>query len=400
MRFLSTLLHHLVVPALVGCTVALALLLFAPKLDLIALLTPHELPTVLPTPTPEPEPVKPAPVVQPPAPIPAPKPQSYADAVEQATPAVVNIYTRTLVQRKRHPIYDDPVFQRFFGLQPEPTARIQSSLGSGVIMRADGYVLTNNHVIAGADEIVVALRDGRDANATVVGTDPDSDLAVLKIDLPNLPSITLAKGALRVGDVVLAIGNPFGVGQTVTMGIVSATGRNHLGLATYENYIQTDAAINPGNSGGALVNSLGELVGLNTAIFSKSGGSQGIGFAIPAPIVERTLEDIITHGNPVRGWLGVEVQEATPALLEALSLPKALSGLIVTGLYPQGPAAQAGLSIGDIIVRIDGKETLDALDTMNRIASSRPGDALSIDYLHEGKSLNANATAGQRKAQK
>ncbi len=401
MRVFSTFLHHLLIPALVGCSVALAVLFYAPELKNLFSLWDTE------SATPQPKAQASAKETQPEAPheevTPKPEPEkaplSYANAVDIATPAVVNIYTRTLVKRQLHPIFDDPLFQRFFRIQPQPTERIQSSLGSGVIMRADGYVITNNHVITGADEIVVALRDGRDANALVVGADPEADLAVLKIELNDLPVITLSQKKARVGDVVLAIGNPFGVGQTVTMGIVSATGRNHLGLSTYENYIQTDAAINPGNSGGALVNTLGELVGLNTAIFSKSGGNQGIGFAIPASVAERTVEDIIAHGSPVRGWLGVEVQEATPALLDALQLPKELSGLIVTGIYPQGPADKAGLSVGDIIVKINSSDTTDAHETMNLIATARPGDNLTIEFLHAGKRISTQAQTGERKSQ-
>ncbi len=258
-------------------------------------------------------------------------------------------------------------------------------------------MLTNNHVIHGADEIVVALRDGREANARVVGTDPESDLALLQIQLDDLPVIQLASGDLRIGDVVLAIGNPFGVGQTVTLGIVSATGRNQLGLNTYEDYIQTDAAINPGNSGGALINAMGELVGINTAIFSKSGGSQGIGFAIPAALANRTMQDIAEHGSAIRGWLGLEVQESTPALLEALDLPRALTGLIVTGIYPDGPADKAGLNIGDIIVRINQQNADSARRAMNQIAAVRPGDNIQIEFLHAGQQRLVSAVAGQRK---
>lgn len=236
MRSVSSLVHYIIIPALVGCIVALSILLWAPgfnSLDssqhrLLGILSNEEISSLHSAPI------------------------SYADAVDLAAPAVVNIFTRTLVVREHHPIFDDPLFQRFFGKNPQPGSRIQSSLGSGVIMREDGYVLTNNHVIKGADEIVVALRDGREANATVVGADPESDMALLKISLKDLPAIHLTDNPLRIGDVVLAIGNPFGVGQTVTLGIVSATGRNQLGLSIYEDYIQTDAAINPGNSGGKI----------------------------------------------------------------------------------------------------------------------------------------------------
>lgn len=384
MRPLSSFLHSLVIPALIGCVAALAILLWAPHW--------------VAAPQPQTNPVSGESIASP-ATVAAAMagPVSYADAVEKAAPAVVNIYTRTLVRRERHPIFDDPLFQRFFGRNPEPDQRIQSSLGSGVIMAAEGYVLTNNHVIHGADEIVVALRDGREANARVVGTDPESDLALLQIQLDDLPVIQLASGDLRIGDVVLAIGNPFGVGQTVTLGIVSATGRNQLGLNTYEDYIQTDAAINPGNSGGALINAMGELVGINTAIFSKSGGSQGIGFAIPAALANRTMQDIAEHGSAIRGWLGLEVQESTPALLEALDLPRALTGLIVTGIYPDGPADKAGLNIGDIIVRINQQNADSARRAMNQIAAVRPGDNVQIEFLHAGQQRQVSAVAGQRK---
>ena len=384
MRPLSSLLQSLVIPALIGCIAALAILLWAPHW--------------VAAPQPLTDPVSGESITSP-ATVAAAMagPVSYADAVEKAAPAVVNIYTRTLVRRERHPIFDDPLFQRFFGRNPEPDQRIQSSLGSGVIMAAEGYVLTNNHVIHGADEIVVALRDGREANARVVGTDPESDLALLQIQLDDLPVIQLTSGDLRIGDVVLAIGNPFGVGQTVTLGIVSATGRNQLGLNTYEDYIQTDAAINPGNSGGALINAMGELVGINTAIFSKSGGSQGIGFAIPAALANRTMQDIAEHGSAIRGWLGLEVQESTPALLEALDLPRALTGLIVTGIYPDGPADKAGLNIGDIIVRINQQNADSARRAMNQIAAVRPGDNVQIEFLHAGQQRQVSAVAGQRK---
>lgn len=379
MRSLNSFINFIVLPALIGCIAALALLLWAPESVQFTQSSLSDSGTDTTTQA------NTQPFIN-----------SYASAVEKAAPAVVNIYTRTLVRRERHPIFDDPLFQRFFGLQPEPNARVQSSLGSGVIMSADGYVLTNHHVISGADQIVVALRDGREAAAEVVGTDTESDLALLKIGLAELPVIELATHNLRIGDVVLAIGNPFGVGQTVTMGIVSATGRNHLGLATYENYIQTDAAINPGNSGGALVNATGELVGLNTAIYSRSGGNMGIGFAIPAAIAARTVNDIIEHGSAIRGWLGIEVQESTPALLKALDLPEALTGLIVTGVNPNGPADQSGLNIGDIIVKLNDIEAHNAQSSMNQIAALRPGDSVKIEYLHAGKRLVTETVAGQR----
>ena len=380
MRSLQSVINIVVVPALTGLAVALGVLLWAPEAVSPASGDSRTSDTGVHE-------------------APLSGPVSYADAVDHAAPAVVNIYTRKVVKRKTHPLFDDPFFQRFFQTNPVPNERIQSSLGSGVIMSPDGYILTNNHVINGADQIVVALHDGRDINATIVGTDPEADLAVLRIELDNLPYIQVAGDSnLRTGDVVLAIGNPFGVGQTVTLGIVSATGRNQLGINTYEDYIQTDAAINPGNSGGALINTRGELVGLNTAIYSKSGGSQGIGFAIPAAVATRALTDIATHGTTIRGWLGIEVQESTPQLLEALSLPKALTGLIVTGIYPDGPADQAKLAIGDILVKINGKEALNARSAMNQIAALRPGDGIDLEYIRAGQIRQSHAIAGQRES--
>lgn len=396
MRSAQFIVNTLVIPVLVGLVVAFAVLLWAPQL---VTPTAPQAPAVTYAPIAGIGPMPEQTTAAPGSSMAHMGPVSYADAVDRAAPAVVNIFTRKVVRRKTHPLFDDPFFQRFFRTNPEPSERMQSSLGSGVIMSPDGYVLTNNHVIHGADQIVVALHDGREVNATVVGTDPEADLAVLKIELENLPQIQVAHDSqLRIGDVVLAIGNPFGVGQTVTLGIVSATGRNQLGLNTYEDYIQTDAAINPGNSGGALINAYGELVGLNTAIFSKSGGSQGIGFAIPAEVASRTLTDIATHGTTIRGWLGIEVQESTPQLLTALSLPQALTGLIVTGIYPDGPADQAKLAIGDILVRINNQDAANARSAMNQIAALRPGDGIDLEFIRAGQKMQTHAIAGQRKA--
>ncbi|MFK4752133.1 trypsin-like peptidase domain-containing protein [Oceanobacter antarcticus] len=377
--------HTMLVPSLVGLCVALMILLWAPQWVTPALQQQNQ---------------QTAAAVQQDTPTASGMVSSYADAVERAAPAVVNIYTSKVVKRKQHPLFDDPLFQRFFNTKPEPSERLQSSLGSGVIMTAEGHILTNNHVIKDADQIVVALRDGREASATLIGSDPEADLAILKIDMADLPVIQVAHNEhLRVGDVVLAIGNPFGVGQTVTLGIVSATGRNQLGLNTYENYIQTDAAINPGNSGGALINANGELVGINTAIYSQSGGSEGIGFAIPGTVAQRALTDISQHGIAIRGWLGIEVQEATPKLLEALALPEALEGLIVTGIYQDGPADLSGLTVGDIIVKINQMDASDARAAMNQIAILHPGDKILVDFIREGKLAQTEAIAGQRGAQ-
>ncbi|MAD45625.1 MAG: 2-alkenal reductase [Oceanospirillaceae bacterium] len=385
MRPLQSLINIVLVPALTGLAVALAVLLWAPGQS-----TPAQLPVSTDNNT-DGGTVSAGGV--------GTGPVSYADAVDKAAPAVVNIYTRKVVKRETHPLFDDPFFQRFFRTNPEPNERIQSSLGSGVIMSPDGYVLTNNHVINGADQIVVALHDGRDVNAKVVGTDPEADLAVLKIELEALPYIQVKEDtSLRIGDVVMAIGNPFGVGQTVTLGIVSATGRTELGINTYEDYIQTDAAINPGNSGGALINAHGELVGINTAIYSKTGGNQGIGFAIPASVAMRTLTDIAAHGTTIRGWLGIEVQESSPELLKALGLPEALTGLIVTGIYENGPADKASLNVGDILVKINGEEADNARRAMNQIAALRPGDGIDLEYIRNGKVKTTHAVAGQRES--
>ena len=324
-------------------------------------------------------------------------PVSYADAVAVAAPAVVNIYTRTVVKQNVHPLFNDPFFRNFFDAESIPQReRVQSSLGSGVILSEQGYLVTNNHVIKGADSIVVALRDGREATAEVIGTDPETDLAVLKIELSNLPTIALyPSDKLNVGDVVLAIGNPFGVGQTVTMGIVSATGRNSLGINTYEDFIQTDAAINPGNSGGALVDAYGNLIGINTAIFSKSGGSQGIGFAIPSTLTKQIMQDLIQYGRVIRGWLGIEIQELTPELAESFGLQK-MQGLIIAGVFRNGPAHQGGLQPGDIMLSINGVPISDGRQSMSDIARLRPDQEAKIVVLREGEKLSLTATVGER----
>ncbi|MGH8447910.1 S1C family serine protease, partial [Pseudomonas sp.] len=299
-------------------------------------------------------------------------PVTYADAVVIAAPAVVNLYTTKVINKPAHPLFEDPQFRRYFGDNGPKQRRMESSLGSGVIMSPEGYILTNNHVTSGADQIVVALRDGRETLARVVGSDPETDLAVLKIDLKSLPSITIGRSeGLRVGDVALAIGNPFGVGQTVTMGIISATGRNQLGLNSYEDFIQTDAAINPGNSGGALVDANGNLTGINTAIFSKSGGSQGIGFAIPVKLAMEVMKSIIEHGQVIRGWLGIEVQPLTKELAESFGLT-GRPGIVVAGIFRDGPAQKAGLQLGDVILSIDGEPAGDGRKSMNQVARIKP----------------------------
>ena len=315
---------------------------------------------------------------------------SYSRGVERASPAVANIYTSKAVEPGA-----DGSLRDYADSLPAP-ARRQSSLGSAVILNPDGYLLTNNHVIAGADEILVALKDGREALATLIGTDPETDLAVLKIDLPNLPSITIdSRDEQRIGDVVMAIGNPFGLGQTVTMGIISATGRNQLGLNTYEDFIQTDAAINQGNSGGALVDAEGNLIGINTAIFSQSGAAQGIGFAIPVRLAVEVMQAIIQHGHVIRGWLGVEVQPLTPELAESFGL-EVSQGIVVASLYRNGPAWNAGLLPGDVILKIDGEPATSGRQAMNQGARAKPGDSIRLDVLRNGEPASFTAEVGVR----
>ncbi|MCS3466382.1 serine protease DegS [Pseudomonas sp. JUb42] len=323
-------------------------------------------------------------------------PVSYADAVSIAAPAVANLYTTKMVNKTSKPLFEDPQFRRFFGDNLPKQKRMESSLGSGVIMSPEGYLLTNNHVTTGADQIVVALKDGRETIARVIGSDPETDLAVLKIDLKNLPAITIGSSDnIRIGDVALAIGNPFGVGQTVTMGIISATGRNQLGLNTYEDFIQTDAAINPGNSGGALVDANGNLTGINTAIFSKSGGSQGIGFAIPTKLALDVMKSIIEHGQVIRGWLGIEVQPLTQELAESFGL-KDRPGIVVAGIFRDGPAQKAGLQLGDVILNINGELAGDGRRSMNQVARAKPGEKIAIGVMRNGKELKLTAEVGLR----
>jgi serine protease DegS len=331
-------------------------------------------------------PTQPTPPVTPAIAIPGGSaPTSYADAVARSAPAVVNISTAKLVTERPNPLFEDPVFRRFFGEAPDdlPRQRLETSLGSGVIVSDSGHVLTNNHVIAGADQIVIQLADGRVAEATLVGADPESDLAVLETELHDPPQIALGSSeTLRVGDIVLAIGNSFGVGQTVTMGIVSATGRDQLGISTFEDFIQTDAAINPGNSGGALINAAGELVGINTAIFSRSGGSQGIGFAIPVSLAGRIQRQILEQGRVVRGWLGVEIQNVTPQLAESFGLPE-VTGILIAGVLPDGPADRAGLHPGDVVTAVDGVIIDDAATALELIVMLAPGERVVLGGWRE-----------------
>ena len=324
----------------------------------------------------------------------------FASAAKVASAAVVSINTSKAAAKNPHA--EDPWFKFFFGDQSpnEP----QGGLGSGVIISASGYILTNNHVVEGADEIEVILNDTRKAKAQIIGTDPDTDLAILKIDLDKLPVIVLGNSdALQVGDPVMAIGNPFGVGQTVTGGIVSALGRNQLGINTFENFIQTDAAINPGNSGGALVDVNGHLMGINTAIYSRSGGSMGIGFAIPVSTAKQVLEGIVKDGQVTRGWIGVEPQDLNPELAETFGLkPSAAKdgGVIITGVLQNGPAAQAGLQPGDVITAVNGKGVRNVSQLLTAVAALKPGTPAPLTVLRKDKESEIAVTPGKRQRPK
>jgi serine protease DegQ len=323
--------------------------------------------------------------------IPAP---GFAQAAKIAAPAVVNIFTTKQI-KTQDARAQDPFFRHFFG-DGAPREENVSSLGSGVIVSKEGYVLTNNHVVESADEIEVALNDGRKSLATVVGTDPETDLAVVKVALKNLPAITFSRPEeMQVGDAVLAIGNPFGVGQTVTAGIISALGRSHLNINTFENFIQTDAAINPGNSGGALVNSSGALLGINTAIYSRDGGSLGIGFAIPVSTARQVMEQIITTGQVVRGYIGVDPQDLSPELSAALRL-KTTEGVIIRGVVRNGPADKAGVKAGDVLTEINGKVVRDNVEVLNTVAALNPGVNTTLKVFRNNEARDVNVVVGKR----
>ncbi len=323
---------------------------------------------------------------------------SYAAAAQRSMPAVVHIFTSKAGVAPGHPLLDDPVFRHFFGERPNngPSQR-QSGLGSGVIVSPDGYIITNNHVIETADQIEIALNDGRKFGARLIGRDPETDLAVLKIDTDGqLPVITLAASdALSVGDRVVAIGNPFGVGQTVTMGIVSALGRSQLGINTFENYIQTDAAINPGNSGGALVDNSGNLVGINTAIYSRSGGSLGIGFAIPVSIARNVLEQIVATGEVTRGWVGVEIQDITPELAESFGLADT-RGALIAGVLRASPADRAGIKPGDVLIAVGGETVRDPKAMLDLVAALPPGRRASLLVRRGDREVELTVEVGRR----
>ena len=317
---------------------------------------------------------------------------SFRAAAQKASAAVVSINSSKAA--RRNPNSNDPWFRFFFGDQG--SGEPQAGLGSGVIVSASGYILTNNHVVEGADEIEVVLNDSRSARAKVIGTDPETDLAILKIELDKLPVIVLGNSdGAQVGDQVLAIGNPFGVGQTVTSGIVSALGRNHLGINTFENFIQTDAAINPGNSGGALVDTNGDLLGVNTAIYSRSGGNMGIGFAIPVSIAKQVLEGIVKDGQINRGWIGVEPSDLSPELAETFNV-KAQQGVIITGVLQNGPAALAGIRPGDVIVKIANQPVADVATLLSQVAALKPGTAARFSIQRKNQPLELDVTPGVR----
>jgi serine protease DegQ len=328
---------------------------------------------------------------------------SYSEAARKVIPSVVHVYTTQTPKQSRHPLMDDPIFRHFFGDRLDEGRQRTSGLGSGVIVSNDGYVLTNYHVIESADAMEVALNDGRKLKATLVGADPETDLAVLRIvsapgQEARFSPITLGRmDNVHVGDVVLAIGNPFGVGQSVTMGIVSALGRTHLGINTFEDFIQTDAAINPGNSGGALTDAAGNLIGINTAIYSRTGGSLGIGFAIPVSTARNVMEQIILNGSVTRGWIGVEAQEITPELAESFGLP-GTDGALIAGVVRGSPADQGGIRPGDILLAVGGKPVRDPQVMLDLIAALKPGDSTSFKIRRDKSVIDAAVKIGKRPA--
>jgi len=322
---------------------------------------------------------------------------SYSAAAKKAMPSVVNIFTSKKNSNDPHKQFlDDPVFKRFFGDQMDDQSQHETSLGSGVIVNENGLILTNQHVIDAADEIEVALEDGRSVRAHIVGADPDTDLAVLKINVKNLPAITFADPKKnKVGDVVLAIGNPFGVGQTVTQGIISALGRNHLGISTFESFIQTDASINPGNSGGALIDADGNLVGINSAIYSRNGGSMGIGFAIPVSIAKQVMEQIVREGSVTRGWIGIEAQDLTVELADSFRL-KNTQGALIAGIIKGSPAEHAGLKAGDLLLEINELKVIDGTSMLGLISELKPNKEAILKIVRNQKEISIAVMIGRR----
>lgn len=328
------------------------------------------------------------------------RPDSYAKAAEIAMPSVVNIFTSKEIKEPAHPLLNDPVFRKFFGEQFESRPKRTSSLGSGVIVSPNGYILTNHHVVEAADEVEIALVDGRKTKASMIGSDPETDLAVLKINLQDLPAITFGQSQqVKVGDVVLAVGNPFGVGQSVTMGIVSALSRSQVGINTFENFIQTDAAVNPGNSGGALTDTSGNLIGINTAIYSRTGGSLGIGFAIPIHVAKQIMEQIIQSGSVVRGWLGVSMQDMTQELAESFNLDSS-TGSLIASVLRDGPADKAGIKPGDILIAVEGKSVKNSSEMLNLVAALPPGDTVTVTVMRNKQKKSIPVKVGVRPRQK
>jgi Do/DeqQ family serine protease len=338
--------------------------------------------------------VAPPPAPSAPPPAAAARGESLHDAVARAMPSVVNVFTSKEVPRS--PLLNDPLFRRFFGEQLGEEAQRATNLGSGVIVSPAGYILTNHHVVEAADEIEVALPDGKKLLAKVVGIDPETDLAVLRVNAERLPAIGFGKSEqLRVGDTVLAIGNPFGFGQTVTAGIVSAIGRAGLGISTFENFIQTDAAINPGNSGGALVDAHGDLVGINTAIYSRTGSSSGVGFAIPVSTARMVMDQIIRSGSVTRGWIGVELQQITPALAESFRLGDT-RGVLIAGVLRGGPSDKAGVKPGDVLTAVNDTPVADPQGMLNAVAALQPGSSARLKLQRQSQALELTVTVGRR----
>ncbi len=321
-------------------------------------------------------------------------PVSYSEAISRASPAVVSIHSTKELPKEANQMMRDPLYRYFFGNQGFPGA--QSGIGSGVIVTKDGYILTNNHVINEADDIKVKLADGREGKAKVVGSDPETDLAILKIDLPDLKVIAMGDSEnLKVGDIVFAIGNPFGVGQTATNGIISATRRTDLGISTFENFLQTDAAINPGNSGGALIDANGNLIGINNAIYSRNGGFQGIGFAIPVNLAKDVMAELIDTGFVTRGWMGITVSKLTDEIRKSLKYPKG-DGVVIAGIIRQGPAFNAGLRPGDIIINVDNKNVTEPNEVLSITSKLKPDTAYPITVVRNGETLDFRVVAGKR----
>lgn len=328
-------------------------------------------------------------------------PTSFAEAISRAIPSVVSVHSTKQVSNEQNVLARDPVFRYFFGdVRNQLPPEVQSGIGSGVIVTKDGYILTNNHVINAASDITIKLSDGRQAKAKVIGSDPETDLAILKISLPNLSPIAIGNSeTLRVGDLVFAIGNPFGVGQTATHGIVSATHRTDLGISTFENFIQIDAPINPGNSGGALIDINGNLIGINNAIYTRNGGFQGIGFAIPINLAKDVMGELIDQGHVTRGWLGITVAKLTDEARKSLNYPKG-EGAIIAGVIRGGPAFNAGLKPGDIIISLNNKATDDPTKILSDTAKLKPDTAYPISVVRNGQTLDLRVVVGKRPLQK